>query len=346
MIITRVLRGRLLYVCIGVLAFLYVRAFAMRLSEPPAPVAASPPQTSEAMEWWPSQVDIKVLQRVAGERPALAASLSLLSLLMGGLAFGGLGLTIWAVWSGHIQGVWRFTRRQLPPWSLGELGRIIVLILALALPLARHALLPIAASDTRAWMSVSMFLLDLLIVLLIAAFASGKSESIWRTFGFGRPRFGRLIGAGLRGYVGVFPWLFILLSGMIELSRRIGWQPPAEPIQELIFQEHRPAVLGVTVLLACLLGPVAEELFFRGVLYAALRRHATWTSAMLLSAGLFALVHTNVLGFLPIMLLGCLLANLYERTGSLAVPIAVHVLHNTLLMALALVFRQLLAAAV
>ena len=64
---------------------------------------------------------------------------------------------------------------------------------------------------------------------------------------------------------------------------------------------------------------------------------------MLISGALFALVHSNAVGFLPIMVLGCLLAHLYERTGSLASPLAIHVLHNTFLMSTALVFRQLTA---
>jgi membrane protease YdiL (CAAX protease family) len=64
---------------------------------------------------------------------------------------------------------------------------------------------------------------------------------------------------------------------------------------------------------------------------------------MLMSGAAFSCIHTNPVGFLPIMVLGCLLANLYERTGSLASPLAVHILHNSLLMSLALVLRQLLA---
>ena len=64
---------------------------------------------------------------------------------------------------------------------------------------------------------------------------------------------------------------------------------------------------------------------------------------MLVSGGAFALLHTNLIGFPSILLLGCLLANLYERTGSLAASLTVHIVHNTLLMAMAISFRQLSA---
>jgi membrane protease YdiL (CAAX protease family) len=147
---------------------------------------------------------------------------------------------------------------------------------------------------------------------------------------------------GLRGYLGLFPWLLLLLFGIMELARRLGFEPPKEPIHELIFEEDRPQVLALTVLLACVVGPVAEELFFRHVLYGAIRRYLSRTLAMLASGALFSLTHTNLVGFLPITILGCLLANLYDRTGSIAAPVAVHMAHNTILMGFALVARELL----
>ena len=77
-------------------------------------------------------------------------------------------------------------------------------------------------------------------------------------------------------------------------------------------------------------------------MYPALRARMPRWRAMALSGGFFAAIHTNLLGFLPIMLLGCLLAYIYERSGSLAGSIAVHVVHNSLLMSAAIIFRSLL----
>ena len=102
-------------------------------------------------------------------------------------------------------------------------------------------------------------------------------------------------------------------------------------------------VLALTLVLACGIGPIAEECFFRGVVYAALRRRTSRIVAILASGAIFALIHTNPVGFLPIMVLGCVLAYLYERTGSLASPLAIHILHNTFLMAMAMIFRRLTA---
>ena len=109
----------------------------------------------------------------------------------------------------------------------------------------------------------------------------------------------------------------------------------------LLFQERAPLVFGLLVVLSCVIGPIAEELFFRGVLFAAVRRYLSRGGAILASGAAFSLIHTNPVGFLPIMLIGSLLAYLYERTGSLAAPIAVHILHNTFLMSIGLVVRWL-----
>jgi membrane protease YdiL (CAAX protease family) len=113
-------------------------------------------------------------------------------------------------------------------------------------------------------------------------------------------------------------------------------------MQQILFSIQEPRVLVLVMILACVIGPIAEELFFRGVIFGALRRKTGRWAAMAISGAAFALVHTNVVGFVPIMALGCLLADFYDRTGMLLSPIAVHIVHNTLLMSLAIVFRQFL----
>jgi membrane protease YdiL (CAAX protease family) len=89
---------------------------------------------------------------------------------------------------------------------------------------------------------------------------------------------------------------------------------------------------------AVLLIPVAEELLFRGVLYPWMkqglgRRWALWSNAVL-----FGAVHFNMMTFLPLTLLGFILAWLYDRTRNLLGPIVVHSafnLANLFLLALA-----------
>ncbi|MCG6911469.1 MAG: CPBP family intramembrane metalloprotease [Deltaproteobacteria bacterium] len=74
--------------------------------------------------------------------------------------------------------------------------------------------------------------------------------------------------------------------------------------------------------------PVAEEIFFRGVLYGYLRRWGVLT-AVIFSTLLFALAHAARGGFpLTQSVGGLLFALAYERERSLLVPIVIHVLGN------------------
>ncbi len=91
-----------------------------------------------------------------------------------------------------------------------------------------------------------------------------------------------------------------------------------------------PLAWGSIVLLL----PAFEELIFRGGIYGALRRTLHPALAVAASALLFGLAHEPVAAA-PAAALGVMLAILYERTGSLAAPLAFHALHNgvTLLVA-------------
>jgi membrane protease YdiL (CAAX protease family) len=76
------------------------------------------------------------------------------------------------------------------------------------------------------------------------------------------------------------------------------------------------------------IGPVAEELFFRGILYGFFRRWGVYT-AVVLSTLLFILPHLTG-GNLPATQLvgGIVFAIAYEREKSLLVPITIHCLGN------------------
>jgi len=344
-LVQRLLRGRLVYLLLGALVVaLYVKAGLLR----PSPADGGPARALEEVPgWWPQELDQARLRVAIDKAPALGAALSALTLILLGLGGGGLVLFVWGMSTGRIRGLWRFSSRWSPQWSFGELARITLLVLFMAALLPFLALVtapPGGAWDHRAWMTVSMLILDVFAILLIVEFARSKGGSARSVLGLSGRHYRPSIATGLRGYLAVFPWLFVLLFAVVELARALHLRVPVEPIQELLFQEQRPLVLGLVVALACVVGPVAEELFFRGVVYSALRRRASRPAAIVLSGAAFSLAHTNWLGFLPITVLGGLLAYLYERTGSLAGPLAVHILHNTLLMSVTLVLRQLLSA--
>ena len=88
-----------------------------------------------------------------------------------------------------------------------------------------------------------------------------------------------------------------------------------------------------------IVGPVAEEVFFRGVLYGFLRRWGV-IAAVTLSTLIFVLAHPSVFSGIPLpqVVGGILFALAYEKEGNLMAPITIHVLGNIAIFALSLIF--------
>jgi membrane protease YdiL (CAAX protease family) len=150
---------------------------------------------------------------------------------------------------------------------------------------------------------------------------------------------GRDPGRALRAGVG---WGVLAWIGSTIVILAVGWlleqlgQPPQPEAAERAIATLDPWVVIVAVVF---LAPVAEELFFRGVVFNAWLREGGRKWAYIGSAALFAAIHLSLLSLLPIFLLGLALAWVYERTGNLLAPIAMHATVNGISVALALMVR-------
>ena len=92
-----------------------------------------------------------------------------------------------------------------------------------------------------------------------------------------------------------------------------------------------PSVLGISLLEYIVFAPIFEELAFRGLLYAMLRRRFAFLPAALISTTLFALAHGyGLIGFISVFWSGFLWAWVYERTGSLIPGMIAHATNNLL----------------
>jgi membrane protease YdiL (CAAX protease family) len=96
---------------------------------------------------------------------------------------------------------------------------------------------------------------------------------------------------------------------------------------------HEVNTMVLFFLVGGIVAPVAEEIFFRGLLYGFFRRWGA-AIAVILSTALFAFAHP--LRNLPLTQLvgGLLFALAYEVEGNLLVPITIHVLGNLAIFAL------------
>ncbi|MGA7377902.1 MAG: CPBP family intramembrane glutamic endopeptidase, partial [Candidatus Sulfotelmatobacter sp.] len=102
---------------------------------------------------------------------------------------------------------------------------------------------------------------------------------------------------------------------------------------------ERPIDAYLTALFAITLGPLMEEIFFRGFLYPVIARRLGAVWGVLLTAFLFGLVHSPQYGYswsavLIIILVGVVLTTVRAVTKSVASSFLAHVGYNATLMVL------------
>ena len=76
-----------------------------------------------------------------------------------------------------------------------------------------------------------------------------------------------------------------------------------------------------------IIGPVMEELVFRGLIYGQLRKYNAGFG-MICSSFCFGLMHMNLSQGVPTIAMGLILAYFYEKSGSLKTSIGIHILNN------------------
>jgi membrane protease YdiL (CAAX protease family) len=110
-------------------------------------------------------------------------------------------------------------------------------------------------------------------------------------------------------------------------------EPPEQEITEEIKSETALIALVGYISITCLMAPLAEELFFRGLLFPVLRSRFGVVWGVLVSGALFSLVHalgSPAEALIVLFVLGAGLCLLYLRTGSLLPCIGLHALNNAI----------------
>jgi uncharacterized protein len=151
----------------------------------------------------------------------------------------------------------------------------------------------------------------------------------------GRPRPGQFGLRPTRLWSGV-GWLLLTWFGFVVFSAvwvtALGIEERDDLPDQLGADESTVALVAVAVLV-CVLAPIAEEFFFRGYFFTALRNwKGAWLAAVLTGL-VFGGIHAGSApaGYLvPLAVFGFGLCLLYWRTGSLYPCIALHALNNSL----------------
>jgi membrane protease YdiL (CAAX protease family) len=117
----------------------------------------------------------------------------------------------------------------------------------------------------------------------------------------------------------------------------VGQPPEPENVIDRLSRSRDTVLIAFVVLVAVTIGPVAEEVLFRGMVYNALRQRLPWLAAAVLQALAFGFAHTSGTTHAVIAsFLGLTFAAVYEWRRTLLTPILLHALQNFATAAVAL----------
>jgi len=122
--------------------------------------------------------------------------------------------------------------------------------------------------------------------------------------------------------------ILFILGGCAALAVNIlfsliGFTGSSE-VYEQVAEKQFALPLWAGIILYGIVSPIAEEIVFRGIVYNRMHRQYGKWIAIIGSALLFGLYHGNIVQALYGFMLGLLIAVLYEKYASFAVPVIIH----------------------
>lgn len=125
--------------------------------------------------------------------------------------------------------------------------------------------------------------------------------------------------------------LFVLVN--VAVAQLIA-EPKVHPIIQMVINAKGPADLVVPLAMAGVMAPVAEEIFYRGMVFNAIRKHYGLLLGALLAGAFFAIFHLRST-WLEVGIVGVGLCFIYHWSGDLVAPMLTHSILNTLQILLA-----------
>lgn len=218
-----------------------------------------------------------------------------------------------------------FTLLKDPPWTAKDvLWTLIISILwivgiSILGAVARYNSLPIDPS-------LIIVVGTLLLLVPIWYFTFYKYGASWADLGL-RSFHPNAIGFGCGLMLISFLFNMIYAAFLARFGLQI--QPDITPMFEA---SGFPVVL---LFGGAIIAPIVEEVFFRGFIFAGLRKSWEWKKAAVVSAAIFAVAHVILTSILPIFILGVIFALLYQISGSIWPAILMHMLTNTIALSIA-----------
>jgi len=218
-------------------------------------------------------------------------------------------------------------------WGLKEVG--IALLVVFGIYSVVGVVVVLLTEDYIFYPSlVYIFVLCPLIALSCWLVVRSKNRG-WRELGFKRGDPKRTLTYGGLGALGALMASFgIMLLIALVIYLLGGSNPLTAEAEQVETITRGQLLLSITVVV--ILAPIFEELFFRGLFYPALRRSLGPTLAIVIDGIIFGALHMRYLSIVPLILVGMILAYVYEKTESLYAPMLTHALYNGVVVAISL----------
>ena len=230
----------------------------------------------------------------------------------------------------------KLNRHILPRWGVLDVikAAVVTVFFAYLVSMIGQLCIPAGVFPVNKSMRLifNVTLVDLIGISACLYFVRKKYKHGFSSLGMVKKGLLKSIGYGVLGYLAFFPVLVGSALVIFYVFRAVEYAPSPQPAFEFLLTLPFDGYLVYLFLFVGIFGPIAEEILFRGFFYSAIRKRFGVLSGLVLSALVFAALHMNVGAFFPILLLGLFLGYIYEKTGSLASSITVHIAHNSLIL--------------
>ena len=172
-----------------------------------------------------------------------------------------------------------------------------------------------------------IFLIVGVVIFALASFARGRKPK--HVFGLRKRSQKYIIIITIAGMF--VAYIAVLIGSIISSFLLSTGEPKKENLQEIVqtLMTNDDISLKIAIALSAIIfAPLIEEIIFRGYLYPVIKRFSHPIFSCVITSLLFAVIHSNLEGLIPLFLLAIVLTIFYEISKSIWVPILMHACFN------------------
>ena len=172
-----------------------------------------------------------------------------------------------------------------------------------------------------------IFLIVGAIIFALASFSRGRKPK--HVFGLRKRSKKYIIIITMAGMF--VAYIAVFIGSIISSILLSTGEPKKEDLQEIVqtLMTNDDISLKIAIALSAIIfAPLIEEVIFRGYLYPVIKRFSHPIFSCVITSLLFAVIHSNLEGLMPLFLLAIVLTIFYEISKSIWVPILMHACFN------------------